>query len=164
MQTKPPYHYGGQTFQNLGEIKDHVKRFLDYYNRVVSREKFDAVLADVVVDRHYIWRRKGIRPTSFMFMPNETGDGRLWPDSLAGYFGSEYGWQRFSYHKALRSKDPTMEQEFTRLCRERWGRVWRPQIFKRRVCEVPGCCEQATEVDHEAPKHKEIVEACWALL
>jgi len=164
MQTKPPYTYGGQAFRNLGEIKEHVKAFLDYYNRVIGEEKFDPVLADVVADRHYIWRHRGITPTSFMFMANDTDDGRRWSDSLAGYFGPEYGWQRFSYHKALMSKDPTMEQEFTRLCRERWGMVWRPKVFKGGTCEVTGCLDRATDADHEFPTHKRIVDACWALL
>jgi len=57
-----------------------------------------------------------------------------------------------------------MEQEFTRLCRERWGLVWRPKVFKGGTCEVEGCFDRATDADHEMPTHKEIVAACWLLL
>jgi len=164
MQTKAPFHYGGRTFRSLAEIKRHVQAAIDYNNRVIDREFFDPVLADLVVDRHYRWMHFGIRPTIFKFMANRVDDSRLWGDSLAGYFPGR-GWNRFSYQKALRTQPVTLESEFKRLCRERWKLLWQPRyIFPCMKCSVPGCDWFAEDVDHIQPQHEDIVKACWALV
>lgn len=164
MQNKPPYLYGGQSFRSLKAIESHIKTAIDYYNRVLGREFFDEVLADVVSDRHYIWRHRGVRPTSFRFQENEDGDGRGWDDSLSGNFGPEFGWHRFSYRKALRGADPDMESEFKRLCRERWMYTWRARLFSHGPCAFPGCLSAAVDVDHINPQQKEIVSTCWQMM
>jgi hypothetical protein len=145
-------------------VKKHIQKALDYENRAVGHEFFDDVLADVVVERHYRWRSRGVRPTSFQLMPNEEGDNRTWGSSLAGFFG-EWGWCRFSYKKALRRKQPTLESEFPRLCRERWSSRWRGAIMGGgKTCEHGSCQLLATDVDHVDPQHKDIVAAAWALV
>jgi hypothetical protein len=162
MQEKGPYTYGGRTFSTLGALKKYIQGVLDYDNRVVGREFFDDVLADVVVERHYRWHLRGVRPTSFKFMRNSGDDNRQWGDSLAGFF-AEWGWCRFSYKKALKKQQPTLESEFPRLCRERWSARWRDSIMAGgQLCEHEGCNLLATDVDHVSPQHREIVAAAWA--
>lgn len=165
MQGKKPYVYGGRSFSSLKELGEYLKRVINFGHRVVGARFFDDVLADVVVDRHYRWRHRGVRPTSFCFIENDVDDGRTWCDSLAGEFPG-WGWQRFSYRKCLHTRDPTMEQEFTRMCRERWVCTWRPHLRERlgHQCAFPGCRGRATDVDHVSPQHDEIVARCWAIL
>lgn len=164
MQIKPPYLYGGVNFLTLGAVKTHIQGVIDYKHRVVDREFFDDVLADIVVGRHYRWRHKKVRPTSFKFMASTQGDGRTWSDSLAGFFPG-YGWRRFSYQTALRTKPVTLESEFSRLCRERWARLWRAQFIRYDTkCAIATCDLQAVDVDHIHPQHREIVRQCWALV
>ena len=169
MQIKPPYRYGGIDYPTLGAIKTHIQGVIGYKNRVVEREFFDDVLADVVLDRHYRWIHKKIRPTSFKFMVSTQGDGRTWSDSLAGFFPG-YGWQRFSYRTALRAKPVTLESEFSRLCRERWARLWRARLWRAQfirydtMCAIGTCNLRAVDIDHIHPQHREIVRQCWALV
>ena len=156
------YHYGGIDFLTLGAIKTHIQGVIDYKNRVIEREFFDDVLADVVVDRHYRWSHKKIRPTSFKFMASTQGDGRTWSDSLAGFFPG-YGWRRFSYRKALRKKPVTLETEFPRLLRERWVRKFRDHhIHGAMRCAL--CIAPPTDVDHIEPQHSQLVTLVWALV
>lgn len=145
----------------MAGIKRHIQDVIDYDNRVIGREFFDAVLADMILDRHYVWRHRGIRPTTFAFIANKPGDGRAWKDSLAAHFGPIWGWQRISYRRALRKTELTLEIDFTRLCRERWQTVWRPQVFHAGTCDHAGCALPAEDVDHVVPAHAEIVRACW---
>ena len=162
MQQTPDLEYGGKKFRTLTALKKHIKEVVDFANRPPEQEFVSDVLSDVVLDRHYRWSHRGVRPTSFKFIMNSPDDGRIWPYSLAGFFPG-WGWCRFSYNKCCRAKKPTMETEFNRLCRERFRGHWREQIMGHRwKCEK--CPRRATDVDHVNPQHAEIVKACWDLL
>lgn len=165
MQNQRPYVYGGRSFPSLRAIEQYLKPVIGFKQRILDARFFDDVLADVVVDRHYRWRQRGVRPVSFSFLENAAGDGRTWSDSLAGDFPG-WGWQRFSYRKCLHTKDPTMEQEFERMCRERWSSRWRTPLLLRLGgrCAFPACEEAATDVDHVSMQHSEIVSRCWSIL
>ena len=165
MQDTRPYTYGGRSFPSLKALEAYLKPVINFKNRIHGVPFFDDVLADVVVDRHYRWRLRGVRPVSFRFIPNTTGDGRTWNDSLTGDFPG-WGWQRFSYRKCLRTKDPTMEDEFERMCRDRWTSRWRTPLLKRigPLCAFPDCGGLATDIDHVSMQHREIVSKCWLML
>lgn len=163
VKQKKPFTYGGHVFRTLEDLRQHLSRVVAYDARLPDAPFYDEILADVVMDRHYIWSQQSERPTAFCFLSNAAGDGRGWATSLAGHFGERLGWQRFSYQKCCEAKEYTMEDEFIRLCRERWSSTWRP-LFTRSTCEYPGCGDLAEDVDHVHPQHREIVEACWTLL
>jgi len=122
---KRPYRYGGLDFATLGKLKAHISEVIAHATRPVGQVFACEVLSEVVVDRHYRWRHRGVRPDLFQFMRNEAGDGRHWDRSLSGHFGPDWGWCRFSYVKCMRATPYTMKDHFKKLCLERWSAVWR---------------------------------------
>jgi hypothetical protein len=154
------FSYGGESFRTKTELRKRIEKAIHYKERVVGREFFDAVLADLFADRHYRW--KGHTPTKFAYLRNEEGDGRNWSDSLAAFIPG-HGWHRFSKANLL-ADEVNIDTKFPKLCRERFTRVWRPKLFREGPCSVPGCPLAATDVDHVSPQHKEIVVACLRLV
>lgn len=162
MQTSPPYVYAGESFASLHLLQQRISVAIDYKHRVVEREFFDPVLAAAVHERHH---RLSLLPppTSFKYMRNTKQNGRAWGDSLSALVPGK-GWMRFSTKQVYRNAPWSFEREFTRICRDRWRRVHRPQLFKSMLCVVWGCEAAAVDVDHVDPTHMKIVIAVRALL
>lgn len=152
--------FGGQTFKNKTALKAHISKAINYKGRVIGRPFYDAVLADLFTRCHP--RLQGHHPEYFLYVLNEVGDGRTSKDSLAAHIPGK-GIRRFSTHTLL-NPSKTLKDRFPVCCREHFARVWRQRLFMPGRCAHPGCLAEATDVDHIAPQHKEIVDTCWRLV
>lgn len=154
------YSYGGIEFNTKKALKTHIQKAIDYNHRVVGRQFFDDVLADLFMDRHGTYW--GNRPTAFAYIPNPPGGGRTYPDSLAAMLNG-IGWCRFSYMTLVDGK--SFYKKFNTFFRERFARTIRPKIFVHGAkCAIPGCEAAGCDLDHITPQHRDIVSVCIPLI
>lgn len=145
---KPPYW---RDYPRREDLESSVRAIVN--PQPFNRPFQSPVLSDLIAERHYFCRLRGLRPSAF----KKTYDD--YPDRFYGLFESP-GWHPVSWKKCLKPP-PSGEEIITAALR---NRIEVEKIAFRRAHPICGRCKQAPseETHHAEPTFKAIVGRVFA--